>query len=421
MEPADRHAPANPIDDEAHWLHLSGRIGPWTEHAHRSVRAGRARRSRRVRAMIRGGFRRLWARLRYVRFVLAEFKWSLSIFGAGNLIGATLFWQLYDHKGETLGFWNALHATFAMVFMEFRLPWPEHPALRALHFFIPILGLSVIAEGLIRLGAVLWNEENRREDWEMAVGGTYRGHVVICGLGRVGHRVVERLVAEGIDVVAVEMTKDCEFRSHTERLGVLVIVGDSTKAEVLERANVARARTILCLTDDDLVNIEAALAARKLQPDIRVIMRMFNESLAEKVSGAFGIDAVFSSTGLAAPAFAAAVFSDHIVHSFEIGDENLHLARFVIEPGSPLVGRRICDLSVEHDVTFLLHRAPGKSDLIPDPNIVISEGDFVMICARFSEVDLFERLSGSGRKRGRRPPTDRLVRPADGAAAVTSP
>ena len=321
-----------------------------------------------------------------------EFRTSLTIFAATNLGGALLLWLLYAPK--QLRFLEALHATFAMVFLEWTLPeYPRNLLLQALTFTVPILGLSVVAEGLIRLGAVLWDQENRREVWEMAVSGTLSDHVVVCGLGRVGRRVVERLLHEGLDVVVVERNRDAPFRKEAEKLGALVVIGDAKQSEVLERANGATARAFLGLTDDDLANLESALEMRKLNPKVRTILRMFNESLGQKLSGTFGIDAVFSSTALAAPAFAASVFSENILHSLEVAGESLHLTRLEIAAGSPLINSRIGALAKDHDVTFLLHQSPQKHDLIPDPDIILGANDLVMLLARLPEVHLFERLS----------------------------
>lgn len=332
------------------------------------------------------------AKLRYARIVLTEFRTSLLIFSGTNLGGALLLWLLYTPK--QLRFSEALHATFTMVFLEWTLPeYPRNILLQALTFVVPILGLSVVAEGLIRLGAVLWDQENRREVWEMAVSGTLKDHVIVCGLGRVGRRVVERLLNEGVEVVVIERNRDSPFRKGAEKLGAFVVIGDAKQPEVLERANGANARAFMGLTDDDLTNLESALEIRKLNPSVRTILRMFNESLGQTLSGTFGIDAVFSSTALAAPAFAASVFSDKILHSLEVAGESLHLTRLEIAPGSPLIDRRIGALAKEHDVTFLLHQSPQKHDLIPDPDIILGANDLVMLLARLPEVDLFERLS----------------------------
>ena len=60
---------------------------------------------------------------------------------------------------------------------------------------VPILGLGVIAEGVIRFGVMLFNKQVRKGEWQVAVASTFRNHIVVCWLGRVGYRVVKQFMA----------------------------------------------------------------------------------------------------------------------------------------------------------------------------------------------------------------------------------
>src|SRR5262245_66614980 len=100
--------------------------------------------------------------------------------------------------------------------------------------------------------------------------------VILCGLGRVGWRVLEYLRAAGLPVVAVDST--C-LATDSRLDKVRLVRGDCRRREVLEEAGVAQARGVLILTSDDLVNISAALMVRQIDPEVRVVIRMFNETL----------------------------------------------------------------------------------------------------------------------------------------------
>src|SRR5690348_1763128 len=85
--------------------------------------------------------------------------------------------------------------------------------------------------------------------------------VVLCGLGRVGWRVLESLRAAG-QVVAVV---DTHPPADDPRLaGLTVVTGDCRRPESLERAGVKDARGVLIVTSDDLVNVSAALLVRRM-------------------------------------------------------------------------------------------------------------------------------------------------------------
>src|SRR5262245_33081635 len=92
---------------------------------------------------------------------------------------------------------------------------------------------------------------------------------VLCGLGRIGWRVVEYLQAAGLEVVVV----DSRCAADDPRLrGARLVMGDCRRQEVLEEAGVPRCRGVLIMTNDDLVNISTALMVRHLHPDVRIVM-----------------------------------------------------------------------------------------------------------------------------------------------------
>src|SRR5262249_37566613 len=125
--------------------------------------------------------------------------------------------------------------------------------------------------------------------------------VIICGLGRVGWRVLEYLRATGLPIVVVDTT----CASDDPRLGnVRLISGDCRRREVLEQAGVAGARGVLILTSDDLVNISAALMIRRIHADVRVVMRMFNQNLITRLGKAVHNIYALSTSTLTAPLLA---------------------------------------------------------------------------------------------------------------------
>src|SRR5438477_5806917 len=97
---------------------------------------------------------------------------------------------------------------------------------------------------------------------------TMKQPVILCGLGRVGWRVLEYLRAAGFPVVAI----DTRCSPNDPRLDkVRLVRGDCRSQEVLAEAGLAEARGVLILTSDDLVNISAALMVRNLHPEVRVV------------------------------------------------------------------------------------------------------------------------------------------------------
>src|SRR5437763_9334829 len=94
--------------------------------------------------------------------------------------------------------------------------------------------------------------------------------IVLCGLGRMGARVLEYLRAAGMPTVVVDNTCPAD---DPRLQGVRLVAGDCRRREVLERAGVASARGVLVLTSDDLLNITTALTIRSLNPEVRIVLR----------------------------------------------------------------------------------------------------------------------------------------------------
>lgn len=108
------------------------------------------------------------------------------------------------------------------------------------------------------------------------------------------------------------------------RLRVPVVVGDVTDEGVLEGARVHRAHALLALTSSDTTNLEAALYARGVKPDLRVVMRLYEDDFATAVYRTLRVahpDALTRSrsvTHLAAPAFAGAMMGRQILGAIEL-------------------------------------------------------------------------------------------------------
>jgi Trk K+ transport system NAD-binding subunit len=175
------------------------------------------------------------------------------------------------------------------------------------------------------------------------------GHVIVCGLGNVGFRVVEELVGYGERVVVLEVARDNRFVGTARRLGAAVIHGDGTVREVLRQANAASARAVVAATSNDLVNLEIALLARDLNPDQRVVLRLADPHLAHSLREAANVRLAFSVSALAAPAFVAALFGDRVLNVFLVGDRLLAVVDMLVQSqDAPLIDKPVRALAVDY-------------------------------------------------------------------------
>src|SRR5262249_33516161 len=97
----------------------------------------------RVRAPVR-----LLIYLRFMGYLLWEFRWPLVAFTPLVVGGGLILHRFYHH--EQLPFARACHAVFLLIFLESSLEFPEEWYLQPLFFLLPILGLGAVADSVIR-------------------------------------------------------------------------------------------------------------------------------------------------------------------------------------------------------------------------------------------------------------------------------
>ena len=128
------------------------------------------------------------------------------------------------------------------------------------------------------------------------------GHVIVCGLGRVGYHLVERLRAENYPVLVIERNADNQFLATIREKGIPVMIADATVGNTLVDAAVDQASAVASVVNDDLVSLEVGLNARAIHPRIRVILRIFDGDTATELRQRLNIHYTISTSAIAAQA-----------------------------------------------------------------------------------------------------------------------
>jgi Trk K+ transport system NAD-binding subunit len=222
---------------------------------------------------------------------------------------------------------------------------------------------------------------------------TYSNHIVLVGLGHLGFRIARALNDLGEPFVAVEQNPEAELMSEVRDWHVPIIHGDALKHDVLRRAGLERAHTIVLATSDDIMNLQIAIHARAINPRVRTIVRLFDDDFAREVMNSFGISAAFSASALAAPAFAAAAADIEVVQSVMLGDRVLNLSRFTLGAASRLIGRTVQSVEHDLDLSVVLLKRGKEADLHPDDARQFKAGDEVTVFADTLTLQRFRQLA----------------------------
>lgn len=216
---------------------------------------------------------------------------------------------------------NALYESLKLLIFQSGLPLPGDVLGTVIFFLVPILGLLLVAQSVLTFGRGLLDKGSRLQSWQVSIASTYSNHVIVCGLGRVGYRVVTRLLDAGYQPIVIENKWQSDYVARIVQLKVPVIVGDARDRTILRQARLRQARALIADINGDLVNIEIGLAARALRPDIRVILRAFDEDLDRRLEQTFGANSAFSASALAAPTFTAAAVSREVDYVIPLGED----------------------------------------------------------------------------------------------------
>jgi Trk K+ transport system NAD-binding subunit len=323
--------------------------------------------------------RRTW---RLIRVIALQFRvfflWTTVAFFGSTLVLYNIYpvKELPPHHHSLLGI---AYDTLQMIFFQAPIPFVDDWRLAPLFFGLPLLGLVVIAEGVVHLGNLLFQHRMYSREWQEMLAATFENHIIVCGLGNVGFRVVQRLRRMGEQVVCIERDSDSPFLAEMEKYDVPILIGDARNVQTLENASINKCKALIAVTNDDLANLEAALSARELLPNLRVVIRIFDQKLANKIEKSFGINCVFSTSALSAPVFAQSALSGNILASFEFGDTLVNAFQMVVASDSAVLGMTVDNVRAKFEVTVLMHQRNGQVDWNPPPDTKLNLGDKLLI------------------------------------------
>jgi Trk K+ transport system NAD-binding subunit len=339
----------------------------------------------------------LRALARYFRMVFwhrfgAAFACLIAILGVGFALLATAV----HYTPATALYLTFLDAAGAAVTNP-KLSSPEKIAQFLLTFdglaFLPLVTAAVV-------GARLTGSVHGRER-------PVSDHVIVAGLGNVGTRVLGQLHDLGVDVVCVDKTENAAGVPLARRLGLKVVIGETYREETLLEAGIAGCQALVSVTDSDIVNLETALHARSLAEQPRIVVRLYDDDLAERVQKNVGNTISRSVSYLAAPAFAAAMLEHQVLRTIPVGRHVLLIADVAVGEGAELAGLNVDDVHDRSDVRLIALRRRGGTgvDWSPRPGDQLRPADRLVVVATRAGLSRMLARSRSRHAPGAEPPT----------------
>jgi trk system potassium uptake protein TrkA len=221
-------------------------------------------------------------------------------------------------------------------------------------------------------------------------------YIIVAGGGKVGYHLTKALLAEGHEVVLLEMNRQRALRIADE-FGSVVIPQRADEGRWLIEAGVERADVVIAATGDDEPNLIvcqlAEMLAKRKGHKVRTIARV-NHPKNEATLKRLGVDATVSTTSVILAMIEEELSPHPAVHLMTLRQAGIELMEFILDTSSPAVGKSVASLRLPEGVTLPLI-VRGKETIRPQEGTVLQAEDAIIALLPIAvEPEVRTRLMG---------------------------
>lgn len=312
---------------------------------------------------------------------LDRLKLSLILFIGILIVGILGFMSL-----ENLSFYDATYlAVVTIATVGFGDIVPKSAAGRMFTCLFIIIGVGMAYYTFTLV--ISMSIEGRLKDFFGRKGMNRRiasldNHIIVCGAGKVGGNVIQRLQDERQAFVVIE--KDLVLYEQLYEEKVLTIHGDATLDEILLQAGVKRAKGLITALSHDADNVYVTLTGKSLNPEMTIVARADRAEAEEKLRRAGATTVIFPSVmggRQMVSAMIKPVIMDFVETLFYNQDLHMDIAEVTVQPTSPLVGKDFIENDIKGRFNSIVVAIKREDKLITNPpgTQVISAGDIMIV------------------------------------------
>ena len=298
---------------------------------------------------------------------------------------------------EKMGLVDALYMTvITLSTVGFREVHPLHLSGKIFVIFLITFGVALMGYTLSVFGQWILEGQFRqmfgRRKMESRIK-KLSDHFIIAGYGRVGRQVAGEFRKRSVNFVIVEKNENAIEQIVND--DELHIYGDATDDEVLKRAGIDTARTLISTLPEEAQNVYLTLTARDMNRSLNIIARADNEGGEKKLVRA-GANQVVTPHILGGMRMAMASLRPNVVdfmHMTSLGEGGLSIEEMIIPEGCKFSGKTLVEsnLKREYNVTIIgIKKVGQKMNIAPNPDTVLTEKDILVLIGPSEDL---ERLS----------------------------
>ncbi|MBI5331347.1 MAG: NAD-binding protein [Betaproteobacteria bacterium] len=352
---------------------------------------------------------------------------TLSLFVGSVVMIATLAIYLFEADAphsKVLTLMDALYwAVITVTTVGYGDIVPVTPEGRVVAMVLVFAGIGVISFAT-SIVVMAFHEKMRElhDNRVYAAVERQRNITLVCGFGRIGQVLAQRLAAAGDAFVIVD--RQAESVEQARRLGYLAIAGDATDGALLASLGLGRqARRILCLTHDDVSNVYITLTARQAAPDILIVSRANKAETVKKLTqaGATHVVRPYEVVARMAAEFIGQPVAFDALYDVVTRAAGVHLEPLGVHAGDWLEQQRIGEIPFggHRLLLFGVIRAQEAATtdrqarynlngrhfyFNPGPDFLLRAGDILMLFGYQTSLSLFREFVSRGWKRTKAKP-----------------
>ncbi len=298
------------------------------------------------------------------------------------------------HFIEGMTWFEGLYMTFITIstigFTELHTLSNEGRVFTMMIFVIGIGVISYIASQTTQLlfeGELFYKRAMQKRLEKM------ENHYIICGYGRIGHRIAEVLKEAGLPLVIVENKAQSIERLKEHNLAY--VEGDAEDEDTLIKAGVKKAKSMICTLSNDQDNVFATLLARDLNPDLFILVRTNEHTNRNRVLRA-GADKVISPYEIGADRMANVILRPHVDEFVDSLTKNMMqdhtFDETLIAEGSVLDGKTLAEINLRSQYGVLIIAILPKSGALnfnPGSSTQINVGDSLILLGDSNQIEKF--------------------------------
>lgn len=310
------------------------------------------------------------------------------------LISIFIFGSIGYHLIENFSWFEGFYMTFITIstigFTEIRNLSVEGRIFTVVVF---IMGIGVISYIASQSTQLLFESElffKRAMEKQLE---KMENHYIICGYGRIGHRIAQDLKDADLPVVIVENRQSSIERIQRDKLAY--VDGDAQDEESLLKAGIIEAKGLICTLSSDQDNVFTTLLARELRPDIFILVRT-NETKNQRKILRAGANKVVSPYDIGADRMANVILRpnvDQFLDKMTRNEDQDHtFEEVMVAPDSVLTNKSLAEINLRSKYSVLIIaiiKNEGAVNFNPSSETVIEAGNSMIILGDPSKIKDF--------------------------------